>query len=226
MDTNGQGSSKVGSLPTSAPISEPVLPYFLLARIRRVWLAVLVFAVAFFALGLLADWALIHARGISQIQAAAIIDGFFAIVVAALVYRVLCHDRERRLKVVERLETINEMNHHIRNALQVISFNVHKESNEFELAEIKRAMYRIQWALREILPKVEPEFSSFEGSARDQAEQSQPEALAAPLPGITIPIRPGVLPCTRRAPTLAPALPCPSRSSPLACRLQAPATRP
>ncbi len=173
MDTNDHGSPEGGIFPTSASKPEPVLPYLLSLQIRRIRLAVLVFAAAFFLLGLFFDWLLIHARGISQIQAAAIIDAFFAAVVAALIYRVLSHDRERRIKVLERLETINEMNHHIRNALQVISFNAHVKSNDFELAEIKRAMNRIQWALREILPKVEPEFSSFEGSARDQAEQSR-----------------------------------------------------
>jgi hypothetical protein len=176
MSTIDHGSPE-GAVPqVSVPTSDSALPYFLPLRIRRIWLAVLIFAGAFFSLGLFVDWLLIHARWVSQIQAAAIIDGFFALVVAALIYKVLAHDRERRMKVVERLETIDEMNHHIRNALQVISFNAHPESNDFELAEMKRAMNRIQWALREILPRVEPEFAAFEGSARDQAEKTGPKS--------------------------------------------------
>jgi hypothetical protein len=149
----------------------PAFLYFLPLRVRRIGLAVSVVAGAFFLSGLILDLLLLNVERMSQMHAAAVLDGIFALVVAALLYRVLIYDRERRIKVIERLETIDEMNHHIRNALQVISFNAHPESNDFELAEIKRAMNRIQWALREILPKVEPEFTSFEGSARDQAEQ-------------------------------------------------------
>ncbi len=150
------------------PESETSLPYFLPLRVRKLWLMVVLIAVIFFVSGLLLDIALIHARGVSQLQAAAILDAVFALIVAALFYKVLAYDRERRARVIERLETINQMNHHIRNALQVITFNAHSQSNEFELAEIKRAMNRIQWALREILPKVEPEFAPFEGSVREQ----------------------------------------------------------
>jgi hypothetical protein len=172
MNRNDHTSPEDEAPQNLAPTSEPILPYFLPFRIRRVKLTVLIFAAAFFLSGLFLDWLLIHARGISQIQAAAVLDAFSAIVVAALAYVVLSYDRERRIKVMKRLETIDEMNHHIRNALQVISFNAHSQSNEFELAEMKRAMNRIQWALREILPRVEPEFAPFEGSARDQAEQT------------------------------------------------------
>jgi two-component sensor histidine kinase len=75
------------------------------------------------------------------------------------------HDRKERVRVIERLATIDEMNHHIRNALQIISFNAHGESSETELAEIRQAVTRIQWSLNEILPKVEPEFAPFDRSA-------------------------------------------------------------
>ncbi len=161
-----QHSVSVGAT-SSDPTSEPALPYFLPLRIRKPWLVVVLVALILFVSGLVLDLLLIHAKGVSQLQAAAILDAVFAIIVAGLFYKVLAYDRERRSKVLERLETIDQMNHHIRNALQVISFNAHTQSNEFELAEIKRAMNRIQWALREILPKVEPEFAPFEGSARE-----------------------------------------------------------
>ncbi len=151
--------------------SESALPYFLPLRIRRLSLAAILVALAAFLSGLLLDFLLIHARGVSQLQAAAILDAVFAIVVAGLFYLLAAHNRARRARVMERLETIDLMNHHIRNALQVISFNAHSQTNESDLAEIKRAMNRIQWALREILPKVEPEFSGFEGSARDNSDE-------------------------------------------------------
>lgn len=150
--------------------SESPLPYFLTLRIRRLSLAAVLVGIGAFLSGLLLDFLLIYARGVTQLQAAAILDAVFAIIVAGLFYRLAAHDRERRVKVMERLETIDLMNHHIRNALQVISFNAHSHTNESELEEVKRAMNRIQWALREILPKVEPEFSGFEGSARDRSD--------------------------------------------------------
>ena len=140
------------------------------SEITRIRLAVVVFAVLVFAAGLLFDILLIHLEKISQLHAAAVLDGVFALLLSILLYRVLMYDRERRILILQRLETIDEMNHHIRNALQVISFNAHPQSNEFELVEIKRAMNRIQWAVREILPRMEPEFNSFEGSAREQSK--------------------------------------------------------
>lgn len=148
--------------------SESSLPYFLPFRIRRLYVVVLAVAAVFFIAGIGLDLLLIHAKGVSQLQAATILDAVFAVIVAGLFYTILVYDRDHRAKVVERLQTIDEMNHHIRNALQVISFNAHSQSNESEIAEIKQAMDRIQWALREILPRVEPEFASFESSARDQ----------------------------------------------------------
>ncbi len=155
--------------PENSARSESVPPYFLPFKIRRLWLAVALVALISFSFGLLLDVLLIHARGMSQLQAAAILDAVFALIVAALFYKLVIYDRERRTKVVERLETIDLMNHHIRNALQVISFNTHSQTNGAELAEIDRAMNRIQWALREILPRVEPEFTGFERSVRDKS---------------------------------------------------------
>jgi hypothetical protein len=150
------------------------LPDYWPLRVRRIGLVVALFAVVIFVSGLLLDLLLIRIERVSQLRAAAVLDGLFALVLAILLYRVLVHERDRRKRIIERLEIIDEMNHHIRNALQVISFNAHPESNEFELVEMRRAMNRIQWALREILPKMEPEFDSFEGSARDKAGELPP----------------------------------------------------
>src|SRR5512141_1792563 len=128
MDSMGAEHSSFGHksvVPESE--RETSLPYFLPLRVRELWLVVVLIAVIFFVSGILLDIALIHARGVSQLQAAAILDAVFALIVAALFYRVLAYDRERRARVMERLETINQMNHHIRNALQVITFNAHSQ---------------------------------------------------------------------------------------------------
>jgi len=121
-------------------------------------------AVAFTS-GFAIDLFLVHQHWVRPVTVAIILNAAFSLVVSALLYTLLSYDREKRLRVLERLETIDEMNHHIRNALQVISFNS-QAAGEAKLAEIDRAVNRIHWAVSEILPKVEPEFTAFEGSAK------------------------------------------------------------
>lgn len=152
----------------SKRVSEPQVPHMWMPVKRsRMLLAACLFGVAVFISGIVFDLLLMTQERFHPATAAAVLDAFLAVLAAALLYQVLSYDREKRSRVLQRLETIDEMNHHIRNALQVIAFNAHSSSTEFELAEIKQAVNRIQWALREILPKVEPEFTPFEGSARE-----------------------------------------------------------
>jgi len=74
------------------------------------------------------------------------------LVAAGLVYLLSIRERQRRTYVECRLRVIAEMNHHIRNALQVITFYTRKgEKREVGVIE---AVERIQWALREVLPQL------------------------------------------------------------------------
>jgi len=54
----------------------------------------------------------------------------------------------------QRVEVIANMNHHVRNALQVIEFNSYSTADQQKLEAIKSSVNRIQWALRELLPKL------------------------------------------------------------------------
>lgn len=115
------------------------------------------------------DFSLLRLHWCRPIVTNVLSDCFLAVVTFVLLYRMLHYGRQRKIQVMERLATIDEMNHHVRNALQIISFNARAAAcNEHELSEIKEAVQRISWALREILPKLEPEFKPFEGSVRDQ----------------------------------------------------------
>jgi branched-subunit amino acid transport protein len=143
---------------------------------NRIWLTILLFGIAAFLVGLALDVFLIHQKGLRPIAAAAILNAVFAVFAALLVHRLLAFERERSNRMLRRLEIVYEMNHHIRNALQVIAFSTHGGSTNSELAEIDRAVTRIQWAVREILPKVEPEFAPFEGSARNQGAETKGES--------------------------------------------------
>jgi two-component sensor histidine kinase len=52
------------------------------------------------------------------------------------------------------MRVIAEMNHHIRNALQVIQFSTRNQSGEAEVKAMRDAVQRITWALREVLPQL------------------------------------------------------------------------
>ena len=73
------------------------------------------------------------------------------IVAGFLFYSLANNERLRRKFVRERLRTIAEMNHHIRNSLQVITYATAADPDgSVEL--IRDSVERIEWALREVLP--------------------------------------------------------------------------
>ncbi len=65
---------------------------------------------------------------------------------------IIVYERRRKRRIQEKLEIIELMNHHVRNALQLIAFSPHAHQREENLALIQQAVERIEWALREILP--------------------------------------------------------------------------
>jgi hypothetical protein len=95
-------------------------------------------------------------------------DLLLGIVAGALLYHVIVVSVAERRSVAERLDSIAEMNHHIRNALQIIKFNAQPGADERRMAEMQEAMDRIHWTLVEILPRVEPEFELQEGGMRSR----------------------------------------------------------
>lgn len=64
------------------------------------------------------------------------------------------HRRSRELR--QKLAVISAMNHHVRNALQTISYVPYTEQAK-QMLLIQQAVNRIQWALQEILPGERPE---------------------------------------------------------------------
>jgi hypothetical protein len=73
------------------------------------------------------------------------------IVAGLLFYSFTNSQRLRRKLVRERLRTIAEMNHHIRNSLQVITYATAADTDE-SVELIRDSVDRIEWALREVLP--------------------------------------------------------------------------
>jgi hypothetical protein len=69
-----------------------------------------------------------------------------------LVHVLSAREKQRQAYIECRLRVIAEMNHHIRNALQVITF--YSGKGEKQEVGIVEAVERIQWALREVLPQL------------------------------------------------------------------------
>ncbi len=65
------------------------------------------------------------------------------------------YERRRRRYLEARLEVIREMNHHVRNALQVLSYTAMQQEDEKTKTMMRDSVIRIDWALREILPSDE-----------------------------------------------------------------------
>ena|SRR5438270_546753 len=79
-----------------------------------------------------------------------VLDDFCGAVIAGLlVYR---HEYTRSKHLNEKLKTIEMMNHHVRNALQVIVDSVYVHGHADQFNQIQDSVRRIDWALREILP--------------------------------------------------------------------------
>lgn len=64
---------------------------------------------------------------------------------------VFAYEQRRYRAILEKIRMISAMNHHVRNALQSISFAPYTEQ-EKQIRMIGDSVNRIEWALREILP--------------------------------------------------------------------------
>jgi len=79
-----------------------------------------------------------------------VLDDFCGGIIAAfIIYR---YERRRSKYLNEGLKTVELMNHHVRNALNVIVTSVYVHGYDKQLNEIQVSVNRIEWALREILP--------------------------------------------------------------------------
>jgi hypothetical protein len=101
----------------------------------------------FFFLGGISDvWLQQHTRSHSI---AITTDAALGIAAGLLV---LFYERRRKQNLLKHLEVIRLMNHHVRNSLQVISFVSSAPQQEELIVDVRDAVERIEWALREILP--------------------------------------------------------------------------
>jgi ABC-type transport system involved in cytochrome bd biosynthesis fused ATPase/permease subunit len=83
-------------------------------------------------------------------------EAFSALIVTCLVAKLAHIAREKQRATVARMQVIDEMNHHIRNALAPIALSVDALENQQLIRIISEGVDRIDWALREILPRQQP----------------------------------------------------------------------
>jgi signal transduction histidine kinase len=83
-------------------------------------------------------------------------EGFSAAVVALLTAGLIHEANQRRDAARLRMQVIAEMNHHIRNALAAISLSTDMIQNQQSIQVISESVDRIEWALREVLPRSRP----------------------------------------------------------------------
>jgi hypothetical protein len=118
-------------------------------------------------------------EGVPRKDLIAASSSIIGVVTGWLFYQFLKNERNKQEMVQQRMRTIAELNHHIRNALQVIRYagGSKSTSDASQLQLINEAVARIDWALRELLPKY-PVGSPIENT-RSQADANVPAFSSA-----------------------------------------------
>ncbi len=83
-------------------------------------------------------------------------EALSALIVSCLIAKLAHMGRQQHRLTIARMQVIAEMNHHIRNALAPISLSVDAIENQQLIRVISDGVDRIDWALREILPREVP----------------------------------------------------------------------
>jgi hypothetical protein len=78
-------------------------------------------------------------------------DVFAGLLTALLIAGVLGKSVDRTDALRSQLEMIEQINHHVRNGLQLIAYSAYHTHDQEAIATIRLGTERIEWALREIL---------------------------------------------------------------------------
>ena len=153
---------------------------------RRLLLVTVGFAIAAFLVSQLLHYLLVPDLGPYRERIMA--EGASAIILGLLVWKLLHNVYGARQRTLARLQVIAELNHHVRNALEVISLSAYITRDEEAIRRIMEGVNRIDWALREILPQESFPFGP-----------AEPPAGQGPCPGSTIAPGSGPVPPDRNS---------------------------
>jgi hypothetical protein len=122
---------------------------------RRSGLFSCAIAVIVSALGIFLDGVLLR-EGLPKLDTLIISNSLTGVFAGGLVFQWAREEKASRELIRERMKSIAELNHHIRNALQVIKFLGGQQRtglDAMQLQLINDSVDRIEWALREVLPR-------------------------------------------------------------------------
>ena len=95
---------------------------------------------------------LLAVEGVSRVDIRVLSNALIGLVAGAFLYVYSRKEEKIRALLQSRMAIVAEMNHHIRNALQVICYYAYRESDQRVVQMIRDSVNRIDWALREVLP--------------------------------------------------------------------------
>jgi len=124
-----------------------------LSSTQRVSVSAIVALFVFFGGGAL-DW-LVRRQFLPPISLM-LAGAAVAVVIGASVLKILTDAHAHYTAVLDRLQLIADLNHHIRNALQVIKFLGMQNRSSLDAVQLQLvndSVDRIEWALREVLPR-------------------------------------------------------------------------
>ncbi len=106
-------------------------------------------------IGIVLDWLLVK-EGLPRLDMIIFSNGLTGLFAGGLFWQMAREAKASRDLIAERMKTIAELNHHIRNALQVIKFLGGQKRaglDAVQLQLINDSADRIEWALQEVLPR-------------------------------------------------------------------------
>jgi hypothetical protein len=106
-------------------------------------------------IGIILDRLLLK-EGLPRLDMLIFSNGLTGMFAGGLFWQMAREAKAHRDLVAERMKTIAELNHHIRNSLQVIKFLGGQQRtglDGMQLQLINESVDRIEWALREVLPR-------------------------------------------------------------------------
>ena len=122
---------------------------------RRSGLLALLVVIIVSLIGIVLDRLLLK-EGLPRLEMLIFSNGLTGLFAGGMFFQMAREEKASRELVAERMKTIAELNHHIRNALQVIKFLGGQKRTGLDAVQlqlINDSADRIEWALREVLPR-------------------------------------------------------------------------
>ena len=126
-------------------------------------------------------------EGISRIDVLTVSNLLTGAVAALLFLQIKLRAAEKQRLWEQRLQKLADMNHHVRNALQVLAYYASQTDDSRAAKLIKESIQRIEWTLIEVLPrgweldrlrKVSPVVESTQGHSPTEPESPDSSGLA------------------------------------------------